>query len=177
MPDDAAPDTGADDATDTGASPPPTATVESLAAAKAEADKWKDLSRKHEKQAKTSLAELERLRESSMSEQDKAIADAVKAARADTLRDVGAKLVDAEVRAACATHKLDADALLEGLDRSRFITDDGEPDRKAIESYLDRLSPQQSQQLDLGQGARPLDAGSNGVDMNSLLRKAAGRAG
>jgi hypothetical protein len=159
--------------------PPPdsetkTPTVDELTTAKVELDHWREMAKKNEKLAKANHSELEKLRQSSMSEQDRAIADAVKAAKADTLREVGARLVDAEVRAACASRRLDPDALLDGLDRNRFLTDEHEPDRKAIEDYLDRLAPKDRSQLDLGQGARELSDG-NGPDMNALIRKAAGR--
>lgn len=142
---------------------------------KAEAEKWKALSQKTEKDAKRTAGELKRLQAASMSDQEKVVAEAEAKGRAQALADMAQRLVDAEVRASAAGRGIDADALLDGLDRSRFVTDDGEPDREAIEQFLDRLAPkQQAKRLDLGQGAR--DGAATGPDMNSLLRRAAGRS-
>lgn len=131
---------------------------------KAEAEKYQALMRKQEERAKANAAaakELEKLRREAMTDQEKAVAEARDQARAEVLAQVGARLVDAEVRAAAAGRQVDTDALLEGLDRSRFLTDEGEPDREAIQAWVDRIAPVASADdtssfaTDLGQGARP----------------------
>jgi hypothetical protein len=138
----------------------------------AEAEKWKALSRQHEKASRNAAGELDKLRKASMTEQEKAVAEAVAKGKSEAFAEFGQRLVEAEVRAAAAGRGIDADALLEGLDRSRFVDAEGEPDRKAIEAYLDRLAPKQAKRLDLGQGARD---GVDHADMNSMLRRATGR--
>lgn len=145
-----------------------------------EVEKWKVLARKHEDRARQNagaLKELEKLRQSTMTDQEKAVAQAKVEARIEALREVGGRLVDANVRAAAAGRNVDVDALLEGLDRTRFVGEDGEPDTKAITAWVERVAPsgqqqQPQQQWDLGQGARGAGSAS---DMNSLIRQKAGR--
>lgn len=130
---------------------------------------------KHRTEARRLADELETLRAQSMTEAEKAVDEARKAGRAEARAELGVRLVDAEVRAAAAGRSVDVEALLEGLDRRRFMTDDDEPDTKAITAWLDRIAPAAStRQLDLGQGAR--NGGAAGAaDMNALLRRATGR--
>lgn len=125
--------------------------------------KWKELARKHEDRAKSNAdaaKELDKLRQQTMSDVEKAAVLAKAEGRTEALREVGTKLVDAEVRAAAAGRNVDVDALLEGLDRSRFLDDDGDPDVKAIAAWVDRIAPQpdpdsgRPHAFDLGQGVR-----------------------
>lgn len=130
---------------------------------------------KHRTEVRRLTDELEALRAQSMTESEKAVDEARKAGRAEARAELGARLVDAEVRAAAAGRPVDVDALLEGLDRRRFMTDEDEPDTKAIGAWLDRIAPTApARHLDLGQGARNGGAGS-ASDMNALLRRATGR--
>lgn len=126
--------------------------------------KWRDLARKHEERAKSNaqaVKELEELRKTTMTDQEKAAAQARLEGRTEALREIGTKLVDAEVRAAAAGRNVDVDALLEGLDRSRFIDENGDADQKSIGSWVDRIAPPpdesagQPPAFDLGQGHRP----------------------
>jgi hypothetical protein len=146
---------------------PPAVTDTDTTDWKAEAEKWQTHARKHEDRAKANSAaakELEQLRQQSMTDQEKAVAAAVAEARTATLREVGTKLVAAELRVATAGRGLDVDALLEGVDPSRFIDDEGEPDRASIAKWVDRIAPPDPDGTprvpDLGQGAR-----SNGEAM------------
>lgn len=143
---------------------------------KAEAEKWQALSRKNEERAKSNgdaAKELEKLRQASMSDQEKAVAVAVEAAKAETMRTVGARLVDAEVKAAAAGRTVDVEALLEGLDRSRFLDDSGEPNTKAITAWVDRIAPVTEPSKpgfpDLGQGQR--GNGNGALALNDPLLK------
>jgi len=128
----------------------------------AEVEKWKGLARKHEDRAKANsqaAKELDEARQSAMSDQEKAVSEAAKRARAEVLAEVGASLVDARVEAACAGRNIDTAALLEGLDRSRFLGEDGQPDSDAITKWIDRIAPAQAEPAkprfpDLGQGQR-----------------------
>ena len=100
--------------------------------------------RKHEDRAKANSAaakELEALRAKSMTDQEKAVADAKAEARAETLREVGGKLTEASIRVAAAGRPVDVDALIEGIDASRFLDANGDPDTKAIAAWLDKVSP------------------------------------
>lgn len=105
-----------------------------------DAAKWKALSRRNEKEAKAARAELEKLRAASMSEQEKAVAEAfdkgkteaASAIQIERVRDkieakAGGKLADPE----------DAAALLGDL--SRFVQDDGTIDTSGIGKAIDDL--------------------------------------
>jgi hypothetical protein len=156
---DTAPDMGEPTTTDT---PPADGTPADTVDHAAEAAKWKELARKHEERAKSNAAaarELDELRKQSMTDQEKAVAEARTEARADALREVGGRLVQAEVRAAAAGRPVDVDALLEVLDASIFVGDDGEPDRARITAWVDRVAPAADPNIthgfpDLGQGTR-----------------------
>lgn len=113
--------------------------------------------REAERKLKEQAAELEQFRQATMTEHERAIAEATARARAEVLTEVGSRLVDAEVKAATAGRSVDVDAILEGLDRSRFLGDDGQPDAGAIASWVDRIAPLTAAPApppDLGQGAR-----------------------
>lgn len=152
---------------------------EQLAKANAEAEKWKNLSKKNEDRAKansTAAKELDELRATTMSDAEKLVDQAKKDTRAEVTREFGSKLVDAEVRAAAKDRVADVDALLEGLDRSKFLDDAGDPDRDAITAWVDRIAPkddetttttQQDPFFDLGQGTR--SSGSDALNGDPLL--------
>ncbi len=165
-----APDTGTTDAPEQ----VPADTAPDLAA---ELEKWKAQARKHEDRAKANAAaaaELEQLRQQTMTDQEKAVEEARRAARAEVLAEVGASRVDDAVRVACAGRSVDVDALLDGLDRHRFLAEDGTPDRDGIAAWVDRIAPAPTEDQaagvpDLGQGAR---AGlmSSPLDSDPLMR-------
>lgn len=124
----------------------------------AEIEKWKALARKHEDRAKANADAAKRLADleaANLSEKDKAVREAVDSALADARKGFGSRLVDAELRAAAAGRDLDVDALLDGLDRARFLDEDGEPDTAAIKKWLDKIAPVKgTRSPDLGQGRR-----------------------
>jgi hypothetical protein len=154
----------------------------------AEVEKWKALAQKHEKRAKDNVSaaqELETLRLQSMTDQEKAVAAARAEATVEALRTVGGKLVAAELRAAAAGRGLDADALVEAIDGSKFLDDQGEPDRNAITAWVERIAPtadtnalpQTPRVPDLGQGVRAAAADAlalNGDALTQSLIKAVG---
>jgi hypothetical protein len=157
------PETNADDSqqatptpgTSAGAKAP---TIEELAA---DRDHWRQESRKHEERARSRAnaeRELEALRKASMSDQEKAVAEARAQARAEALREAGAGRAEDAIRAAFAGHVIDVDALLTGIDTTRFLTADNEPDRQAIAKWAGQLAPPRDEQQpafpDLGQGTR-----------------------
>src|SRR5690606_18781397 len=116
-----------------------------------------------EKAMREQAKEREKLREQSMTDQEKAVEEARRAARTEALSEVGADRVDDAVRVAAAGRPVDVDALLDGLDRKRFLTEDHRPDVAAIQTWVDRITPKQEQSddatkpngfevFDLGQG-------------------------
>lgn len=133
--------------------------------------KLRDEAAKYRTEAKANAKKLEELEKQAMTDAEKAIAEAKAAARAEVLGEVGSKLVDAEVRAAAAGRPVDVDALLEGLDRRRFITDDGEADRDSIASWIDRVAPKGDSTpspIDMGQGTRPTNIAGQIIDRAAL---------
>ncbi|MDQ3485452.1 MAG: hypothetical protein M3445_08625 [Actinomycetota bacterium] len=91
--------------------------------------------------------ELTKLREANQSEQEKAVEAARKegytAGKTDATKEVGSLLVDAEFRAATTGRLTDEqrDALLENVDRTRFIGTDGAVDRGALTGWVDKIAP------------------------------------
>jgi two-component sensor histidine kinase len=143
---------------------------------KAEYERLQAESRKWESRAKansTAAKELERLKAASMSEQEKAVAEAEQRGRATALAESGQRLVRAEFRAAAAG-RLDNkqfDALLDDLNLAKFVREDGEPDTKAITAAVERLAPARAPSFD--GGARQT---AKTTDMNALIRQQAGYA-
>jgi hypothetical protein len=144
---------------------------------KAEAEKWKELSRKneHDKKANAGAAkELEELKKKGMSDTEKAVAEAKAEGRKEALLESGSLMVEAEIKAAAAGRNVDVAALLEGIDRSRFLNDDGKPDTDAITAWVDKIAPSKSDEKkpfpDLGQG----DKGTKTDTKVAQLRAAAG---
>lgn len=126
---------------------------------KAEAEKQLRLNRKVEDQNKANLKRLADMEAASLSDQDKAVRAAIEAAQNDTraqvMQQFGHRLVDAEVKAAATGRGMDVDALLDGLDRSRFLSADMEPDSAAIAAWVEKIAPKRdSSGFDIGQGAR-----------------------
>ena len=126
-------------------------------------------SRRWEERAKANAdasKELDKLRQSQMSETEKAVAEAKATGRSEALREIGGRLVDAEVKAAAAGRLTEAqrDALLDGLNRSRFLTDDGDVDTARVAKWVDSIAPATQEpaqpepigraRVDLGQGRR-----------------------
>lgn len=139
---------------------------------KAEARKWEDRAKANKKAAD----DLEKQRKAAMTEAERAVAEAEERGRKAATSDFGSRLAKSEFVAAAARRNpsFDAAAVLEDLNLARFVTDDGEPDAKAIEAAVVRLVPEPSGSPSFDGGARtppPVQTG-----MSSLIRKAAGRA-
>lgn len=155
-----------------------TATGEGLGAAGQTAlARERTAARDANRRAKAAEAELAKLREASMSDQEKAVAqarrEADEAARVDERGKAGSRLVAAEFRAALAG-RLDDKRLpdvIGRLDHRQFLTEDGEVDEKAVRAFADALAPARPPSFD--GGARGGGAGST-TDMNTLIRRAAG---
>lgn len=123
---------------------------------------------------KAAEAELAKVRKASMTEQERAVADAKASGAAEASKASAPALVRAELRAAAAEAGVPRDALvgfLEYADLSRFVSDSGEVDDKAISAAVKRLGG--------GNGRANFDGGARGKsatpnDMNSLIRAHAG---
>jgi hypothetical protein len=81
---------------------------------------------------------------------------------------------DFVAEAARRNPEFDAAAVLDDLNLSRFITEDGEPDAKAIAKAVERLVPTAGPRFgNADQGPR---TSSTVPDFNAELRRAAGRS-
>lgn len=145
-----------------------------------DAEKWKALSRKNEREMKKALAELDKLRTASMSEQEKAVALARAEGRSEALKESNKRLLHAEVRAAASGVLADPDDAIHLIDLDQFETE-GEIDRTRIKSALadlvkskPYLSPQPGNGSGEGgaRGAAPLALGSD--PLLETLKRAVG---
>lgn len=144
---------------------------------------WQHQARKHESTAK-SRADYDALRQKAeqfdqiqreqMTPSERALEDARREARESALREAATTTVAAYFAAEAAGRSvngqpLDVDGFLEDVDLSKYLTDDGKPDRDRIKQRLDRFAPAGTPATgrwpDMGQGrreappARKADAG------------------
>jgi multidrug efflux pump subunit AcrA (membrane-fusion protein) len=123
----------------------------------AEMEKWKNLARKHEDRAKANAkaaAELEELKKSMLTDQEKAIDEARREARQQTVAEYSTKLVDAKLEASLNGRILDANAVL-SFEKSQFITKDGDIDEDAISNWVEsNTKTPEAVYPDLAQGQR-----------------------
>lgn len=125
-----------------------------------EAEKWKQLARKHEERAKANAqaaAELDQLKQSMLSDTEKAIEAAKAESRQATVAEYTGRLVDAKLEAYLNGKALTGNALLT-FNKSAFIQADGDVDDDAIRAWVDSntATPEAIKPVypDLGQGAR-----------------------
>jgi len=143
---------------------------------KAEARKWEQRA----KDNKAAAAELEKARKASMTETERAVAEAEERGRLSAVAAYGQRLAQTEwiAEAARRNPSFDAASALEDLNLAKFIGEDGEPNSKAIAASVARLVPEGS----TGPTPPPsFDGGTRqaapgGADFNQMLRQAAGRA-
>jgi len=96
-----------------------------------------------DKRAKAAEAELEKFRKSQMSDQEKAVAQARDEGKAEATSAAAQRLAGAEIKAALATVVADADKraeIIDDLNLSRYIGEDGEPDAEKIAALRDRYA-------------------------------------
>lgn len=112
---------------------------------------WRTQARKHEQRVKsmgdyedlkTKAEEYAKLVESQQSEQEKAVAEARRQGRTEALTEAGAQLVEQWVRAAANGRLAEesVNALLEGLDRTRFLTKQGGVDTAKVTAFVNQLA-------------------------------------
>ncbi|CCB74390.1 MULTISPECIES: hypothetical protein [Streptomycetaceae] len=131
-------------------------TIETL---QAEVEKWKSLSRKNEDRFKATSAELDQVRQASMTDAEKAIEAARAEARNATLAEVGTRLAEAELRAHAATAGVELPPA-EFLNLSRLVGSDGSVDSDALTKLIASLpkrsnKPVYRQDLGLGRQGDP----------------------
>jgi hypothetical protein len=113
---------------------------------------WRHQSRRHEDRVKAmgdydqlraTAAEYQKLVEGSRTEQERAVAAAREQGRSEALAEAGGRLVEAHLRAA-VTGRLtveQADALLAGLDRTRFLSTAGAVDTDKVHAFVTAVIP------------------------------------
>lgn len=153
-----------DEITETGTETEPQAQPDPGPDLAKEVEKWKALSRKNERA-------LEAERAKGLSEAERAISEAKAAGRTEAIQEAGRRLARAEIRAAAAGKGLDVAALLDDVDLTRFVGEDGEPDDKAIAKAIDRWAGIAKRKGDADQGYRP---GQRKQDMNTWMRQQVG---
>lgn len=127
--------------------------------------------------AKTATSELEKVRQSSMTETEKAAAEAEARGRAAATTEFGQRLATSQFDALASKRNptFDTSAFLEIVDLKKFVGEDGEPDEKAIAAAVEKHVPQAEAGVpNFDGGTRTTPPAASG--MNGLIRKATGRA-
>lgn len=138
---------------------------------------WKHHARKHEQRARERgdydaiKAERDDLRQRSMTETERAVEEAKEVGRAEGRRESGSKMVETHIQAAVTAGRMSqeqAEALLDGLDRTKYLTTDGDVDTDKVQTLLDRIAPAKGNGAgghpDLGQGRRAGGGKPSGKD-------------
>lgn len=127
------------------------------------------------RQAKALQRELEQVRTASMSEAEKVAHEAEQRGRQAATAEFGQRLARTQFDALAGRRNADVDTakVLEYVDLSKFVGEDGEPDLKAITAAVERLVPAPAG------GTPSFDGGGRSKaaapkDMNALIRDAAG---
>lgn len=114
---------------------------------KAEAAKWKELSRKHEKRARDNAGaakERDELKRQGMSDLDKKVDEAVAAARAEEKVKSGVRVARSAFLAAAKGRLHDPAGVVEDVNLKKYVDEEGEVDDDAIAELVDRLAPKRS---------------------------------
>lgn len=122
---------------------------------KAEARKWEQRAKENRKAA----ADAEKELRGRMSDSDKAIAEAEDRGRKEAIQKSGTRLAQTEFGTLAARRNPafsddDLKAVLEYVDLSKMVGEDGEPDVKALEAAVTRLVPEPKE------GAPTFDGGT-----------------
>jgi hypothetical protein len=145
-----------------------------------DAEKWKALARKHEKQSGKLQAELDRIKAESMTETEKAIEKAKAEGREEARAEALAEMIGLAVETAAGEKLADPSfaRLLTEEDREGFVTKDGKVDRKAIAAALDDLVKRHPNLAKSGKAGSLPGGGkkpATGFSMNDEIRRLAGR--
>ena len=98
--------------------------------------------------------DAERQRKASMSEAERAVAEAESRGRLSATAEFGKRLAAAEFKAKAAQAGADADGFFDLIDVSKFVGEDGEPDSKLIDAAVKRLPKRVSDAASFDGGAR-----------------------
>lgn len=156
---------------------PPPATGDLGDAGKKALDAERDARKASDKKARELERELENLRRTSMTESERAVAEAKAAGRAEASTEFASRLVRADflTESAKRNSTFDATTILDDLNLARYVTDDGEPDTKAIAAAVARLVPVPGDQLpvppslDLGHRPPGTTAGDPARDFANFI--------
>jgi hypothetical protein len=146
-----------------------------------DAEKWKALARKHEKQSGKLQAELDKIKAESMTETEKAIEKAKAEGREEARAEALAEMISLAVETAAGEKLADPSfaRLLTEDERAGFVTKDGKVDRKAIAAALEDLVKRHPNLARSGGKAGSLPGGgkkpATGFSMNDEIRRLAGR--
>lgn len=131
-------------------------------------------------EAKKSAAALQKqlddFKKASMTEAEKAVAEAEERGRTSATTEFGKELAQTQFDALAGRRNPDFDTskALEYVDLAKFLGEDGRPDAAAIKAAVERLVPEPAG------GPPSFDGGvrtsTTGTDFNQVLRRAAGRA-
>lgn len=129
------------------------------------AQKWEGFARDRKDYAKVKR-ELDEIKRSQMTDHDRALEDARAEARTQALQESGTRLVEARLTGLLEGRGMDENEVkdrLQFVDKSKFLTGDGEVDTELVSNFLDGVAPTQEQQRqvwpDMGQGRRGNPAG------------------
>ncbi|GAA2665249.1 hypothetical protein [Nonomuraea recticatena] len=126
----------------TGPDPQKSTDTVDVAALLAERDKWKAMSKKHEKDYETASKKLSEFEQAAMSESEKAIEKAKAEARTQTLSEVGSRLVEAELKVQAAKAGVSLpDDIAEVLNLSKLVDENGHPNATAIAKVIGSFAP------------------------------------
>jgi flagellar biosynthesis/type III secretory pathway protein FliH len=91
-------------------------------------------------QHRTAQQELARLRREGMTDQERLVAEARQAGKAEALQAAGLQVAAAEFRALAAGKLADPAAALEDLNLARFVGEDGTVNKRSLAAMVDRLA-------------------------------------
>jgi hypothetical protein len=148
---------------------------------KAEAEKWKKLARKHEDRAKANAKakrDFDELQRKHATDEERVKLEARDEGKAEALKGLAPKLLAAEVKAAAGS-RITAEAqatLLEGLDATKFLTDDGDVDTDKVTTLIEGIAGPKSDTDDQGGNGRFPDLGQGRRPSGKAAKADAGRA-
>lgn len=127
---------------------------------KAEAQKWEKRAKADADRAKANgaaAAELEKLRQAQMSDNEKAVSAAKEAGMAEARQTLSGQMVGMAIRAAAAGRLPDAviDKLTATINPAVFVTDDFSVDMNAVSELINGIAPAKSEEKPAEQKVDP----------------------
>lgn len=128
---------------------------------------------------KAAKTELEQLKQSQLSDAEKAIVQAREEGkaegRAEATSQWSGQAINAEFKAAFADRDFDIDTFLESANTSKFLTDDGQINSQAIRDLADKLAPKAAPSTAYVQGKHQPAAPA--LNSNALIESVIGLTG